>query len=281
MARRAQPTSFPHPVVGIGDDVRGMLRCNAPDFDFGVDSTTVYLNELEITNSTIGRLIQDKEAAFTIRISCGATYYRESFQTHEAQLQILLPSAKLVGDVELQVRICALRKIESYRPEGLHPDYGDRSFSVQVGDLLAIGDDFAIRADKQFDPLAADIPSIMRVVRGKFDKGPFLVNFDTDQIVISLSAEDHERYGIASSVAPGVIHAAIVLPVLCEAIVRVRKPTDQDDMVAEMRWFQRLEAMLEARRIDVDESPVVAAQRLLEAPLKRALDDILKGREDD
>lgn len=281
MARRSQPTSFPHPVVGIGDDVKGELRCNAPDFDFGVDTTTLYLNGLEVTNPTIAGLVRNKEAAFTIRVSCGATYYRESFQSHDAQLQITLPAAKLLGDVELQVRVCALKKLEGYRPEQLHPDYGERSFSVQVGDVLAVGDDFAVRAEKQFDPLAADIPSIMRIVRGKRDKGPFEVNFDTDQILIYLSVEDHDLYGLASNVAPDVIHAALVLPVLSEAIARVRRRSIEDDMMTGLNWYRRLDAMLEARRIDEDESPMLAAQKLLEMPLSRALKNILKGSEDD
>lgn len=279
MARRSQPTSFPHPVVGIGDDVRGELRCNAPDFDFGVDTTTLYINGLEVTNSTIAGLVRNKDAAFTLRVSCGATYYRESFQTHDAQTQIALPAAKLVGDVELQVRVCALKKLEHYRPEHLHPDYGERTFTVQVGDVLAVGDDFAVRAEKQFDPLAADIPSIMRIARGQWEKGPFKVNFDADhQILIYLSTEDHDLYGLASNVAPDVIHAALVLPVLCEAITRVRR---EDDMVAGLNWYRRLAAMLEARGIDVDESPMLAAQKLLDMPLSRALKNILKGSEDD
>lgn len=281
MARRSQPTSFPHPVVGIGDDVKGELRCNVPDFDFGVDTTTLYINGLEITNPTISGLVRDKVAAFTLRVSCGATYYRESFQTHDARSQISLPAAKLMGDVELQVRVCALKKIEGYRPEGLHPDYGERSFTVQTGDVLAVGDDFTVRADKQFDPLAADIPSIMRIVRGARDKGPFGVNFDTDQILIELSAEDHDLYGLASNVTPEVLHAALVLPVLCEAITRVRRRSAEDDMMTGLNWFRRLDTMLQARRIDEDESPMLAAQKLLEMPLTRALKNILKDREDD
>ena len=281
MARRSQPTSFPHPVVGIGDDVKGELHCNAPDFDFGVDTTTLHISGLEVTNPTIAELVRNKEAAFTLRIGCGATYYRESFQTHDAQFQITLPSAKLVGDVELQVRVCALKKFERYQPEHLHPDYGERTFVLQVGDVLAVGDDFAVRAEKQFDPLAADIPSIMRIVRGTRDKGPFEVNFDTDQILIYLSVEDHDLYGLASNLAPDVIHAALVLPVLCEAMARVRRRSSEDDMMTGLNWYRRLDAMLEARRIDADESAMMAAQKLLDMPLARALKNILKGSEDD
>ncbi len=281
MARRTQSISFPHPVVGVGDDVSGSLGCNAPELDFGVDSTTLGINGLAVTNPTIAGLIQQGDAAFTLRISCGATYYRETFQTHDAQLQHVLPSAKLLGDVKLQVRVCTLKRIENYRPEGLHPDYEGRSFTVQAGDVLAVGDDFTVKADKQFDPLATNIPSIMRIIRGKHEKGPFQVNFSREQIVIALSVEDHSRYGLASNVAPGVIHAAIVFPVLCEAIARVRNQSDENDMLAESRWFQRLKDMMEARGIEEDESLVEAAQKLLDAPLARALGDTLKGREDD
>jgi len=280
MARRPQLISFPHPVVGIGDDLAGVLRCNAPQFDFGVDLTTLSIDGFEVTNPTIAELVQRKDAAFTVRIGCGATYYRKSLQTHDARLQRILPSTRLCGDVELQVRVCSLKRIEGYRPVGLHEDYGDRAFTVQAGDVLAIGDEFVVRADKQFDPLAADMPSIMRIEKGPFEKGPYKVNFYGKQISIQLSVEDRARYGSVSAIAPGVIHAAIVLPVLCEAIAHVRNRNAQDGM-NDLQWFKRLEVMLEARHIDENESLVVAAQKLLDLPLVRAFDNILKGREDD
>ncbi len=278
MARRSQPVAFPHPVVGLGDDVAGELRCNAPQFDFGVDSTTLSIDGLEMTNPTIAGLIRAGDAAFALRLSCGATYYRDSFQTHGPTLQHVLASESLHGDVELQIRVCALKKIEGYRPEGLHSDYGDRAFVLQAGDVLALGDEFSVRADKQFDPLAGDISSIMRVICGSFEKGPFQVKFPSTQILIELSKEDYKRYGPVSNTSPGVLHSALVLPVLCEAIAYVRNPSAQDEEGAQ--WYRRLRAMLEARRIEEDESPLAAAQKLLDAPFSRALDDVLKGREE-
>ncbi|WP_163999620.1 hypothetical protein [Pyxidicoccus caerfyrddinensis] len=281
MARSLRSISFPHPVVGVGDDVAGTLNCNAPELDFGVDNTTLSIDGLEVTDPTIAVLIQQREAAFTIRVTCGATYYRETFHTHDAQLQHVLPSAKLVGEVKLQVRVCTMRRIDDYRPAGLHPDYEGRSFTVQAGDVLAVGDDFTVHAVKQFDPLATDIPSIMRIVRGSHLKGPFKVNFFLDQIVIALSHEDHARYGLACHIAPGVIHASIVLPVLCEAIWLVQRGAKEDDMLAEAQWFRRLKDMLETRGIDESGSSLDAAQKLLDAPLTRAFADTLKGREED
>jgi hypothetical protein len=281
MARSPRNISFPHPVVGVGDDVAGALNCNDPELEFGVDNTTLSIDGLGVTNPTIAALVQRRDAAFAIRITCGATYYRETFHTHDAQFQHVLPSAKLVGEVKLQIRVCTMKRIEDYRPEGLHLDYEGRSFIVQPGDVLAVGDDFTVHAVKQFDPLATDIPSIMRIVRGNHQKGPFKTGFFQDQIIISLSHEDHARYGFASQIAPGIIHASIVLPVLCEAIWMLWRVASEDDMLAETQWFKRLKDMLEARGIDESASPLDAAQRLLEGPLTRALADTLKGREDD
>lgn len=279
MARRSQAVTFPHPVVGLGDDVAGELRCNAPQLDFGVDNTTLSVDGFEMTNPTIAEFIRQEVAAFTVRVSCGATYYRESITSQGPSLQHILPSARLNGEVEIQVRVCARKKIDSYRPEGLHPDYGERTFVLQAGDVLALGDEFAVRADKQFDPLAADISSIMRVVCGAFDKGPFKVKFPSAQILIELSTEDYKRYGLASNTAPGVLHSALVLPVLAEAITYIRGPSAQDDEGA--LWYRRMKAMLEARRIDDDESALTAAQKLLDAPFSRALENIFQKREED
>ena len=146
--------------------------------------------------------------------------------------------------------------------------------------MLALGPEYSVRAEKQFDPLAADIPSIMRIRRGTHGSGPFEVDFETSQIMITLSVEDHDAYGIASNSAPEVIHAALVLPVLAEAIARVRIRSSEETL-DQLKWFQRLDAMLEARRIEEDESPIQAAQKLLELPFSRALKSILKRNEDD
>lgn len=281
MARNSHPVAFPHPVVGLGDDLSGELRCNTPHFDFGVDNTTLSIDGLEVTNPTIADMVRSQDAAFIARVGCGATYYREAFSAHGPVLEHVIPSAKLSGDVEIQVRVCALKRVDGYRPMGLHPDYGDRSFTVQAGDVLALGDEFTVRAEKQFDPLAADISSIMRVARGDREQGPFRVLFQSNQIRIELSREDYKRYGLASHAAPGVIHAALVLPVLSEAIAHVQNPAEQDEMMAEAKWYHRLKAMLEARRIENDETPLAAAQKLLDAPFSRALDNVLKAREDD
>ncbi|MCY1042595.1 hypothetical protein OV208_14820 [Corallococcus sp. bb12-1] len=281
MARRARPTSFPHPVVGIGDDLKGEVHCNPPDFDLGVDTTSVRVDGLAVTNPSIASLVRDGVAAFTIRVSCGATYYRETFQSRSAQIQFTLPSSTLVGDVEIQVRVCSLQRLERYHPDQLHPDYGDRTFDIQVGDVLALGDDFSLRVDKQFDPLAADIPSIMRIMKGNNVSGPFEVDFWGEQIVVLLPADAHELYGIASNSSPELIHAALVMPVLCEAIRKVRQVSDEEATMVELPWYRRLEAMLEARRINDDESALSAAQKLLDMPLLRSFRSIVRKSEED
>ncbi|WP_163863957.1 hypothetical protein [Myxococcus eversor] len=280
MARRSRPTSFPHPVVGIGDDIAGQLLCNAPDFDFGADTTVVLVDGLVVTNQTIAGLVRDQKAAFTVRVGCGATYYRETFRTHEARLRLTLPSATLVGDVEVQVRVCALQRIEQYGPVQLHPDYGDRTFDVQAGDVLALGADYALRVEKQFDPLAADIPSIMRLQKGKHLSGPFEVNFGGEQIILILSAEDYENYGIASRNEPELVHAALVMPVLCEAIRIIRRRADEDEMMTGLNWFRRLAAMMDARRIDENDEVLTAAQKLLDMPLSRAFKSVARKSEE-
>jgi len=232
-----------------------------------------------MTNPTIDEYIRQGDAAFSIRVGCGATYYREVFKTHEARFEKTLPSATLSGEIEVRVHVCSLKPINPYKPVGLHEDYESRAFSLRASDFLAVGPRFRVQPDKKFDPLAVDVSSIMRIVRGKFEKGPFRVNLDWNQIRVELSEEDHASYGLVSARFPGMIHGALVLPVLYEAIVHMQKPKDEQDMREDLTWFKRLSSLLQTR--DLQREPaLVAAQKLLESPFSRVLADARRELED-
>jgi hypothetical protein len=268
--------SFPHPVLGHNDDLEGSLSPLQVLTESHVDSVVLTIPELAVSNPTLRELIRQRLAAFAVRVQCNSTYFRETWHTHESRLLVVIPSSRLANRVEVSVRIVALVELPHYQPEGLHPDYGEAAFSINRGDVLALGATMVFMADKEFDPLAGAVNSFMRVAKGHFDAGPFMVEFDGELISISVAGLDYDNYLQLRSHAPQVLHSALVLPVLMEAIAVVRLRED----LANLKWAQHLRTMMDANEILAETSPLEAAQKILKSPFSRTCAEARKFAEE-
>lgn len=270
--------SYPHPVLGSGDDVAGEIAPLNLRVDSHADRLVLNAGPLSSTNVTIATLIDQGLATFAIRVHCASTYFRRTWTSSRADVQIVIPASRLAETVKVRLRVIGRSPLESYRPQGLHSDYGDSTFSLESGDVLAEGEEVSFTAAKDFDPLAGAVSSFMRIECGDNDTGPFETRFYQSRILIRLARLDWANYQLIRSTAPQILHCAIVLPVLTEAIQIVR---DQRDEFRDLAWFQKVELMLDAAGISTDEPLLGAAQRLLQNPFSRAGQDAVKLLKED
>lgn len=286
MARSAASVSYPHPVLGIRDDIAGELTWADCEIDCQVEETSIKLGGIAVSNPTLDGLIKAGKAAFTCLVSCTATYFREAQRIAEPGTPLKIRSEKLVGKVELQVMICATEALHGYHPDGLNADFGEASFELNKGDILALAETtYSFFVDKDFDPLESGVSSIVRVRGGGEANGAFKVQFDGDQIELTLSPADWEAYGRYRLQASYVVHAILVTPVLVEAIRFVRSTEVDHEALRSCKWFARLEALLLAHNVSPAVEASVAAQLLLrsagstEGPVTRAFKqlDSLQG----
>ena len=267
---RHDDASYPHPVAGLHDDVSGELTYDA-DVRATSRDVTIALSNLHATNATIAALLRTSHASFTVVVTCPATYYREGVDFYESEHEISIPAGSLLGRVQVDVAVCARTAIDNYRPEGLHADYGATVFRVEEGDGLAIAEPMTFDVEKEFDPLKAPVSSFMRIKRGDFPEGPYRVRYDLERILIEMSHRDWDSYSYLRNHTPQVLHSSVVLPVLAEAVSRVR--TDAD--TRELNWGARVCAMLDAQGIADDEPLVVSAQKLLQEPFPRSAAEVV------
>lgn len=263
--------SYPHPVVGNRDDVPGAA------FQAVIEATSdkdnFYLDlDIHCSSDAISNLVKDKRAAYVVHVECTNTMFREVIRFHEDKRRILIPITKLFDRFEVNVFACALGTISSYSVVGAHEDYGSAAFDLSEGDIIAVADgqEFVVETE---DALVR-VGSIMVIEESKTtDDGPMEVIYNREKITIVLSKRDYAAFRLlkghdhlASTLA-----STIVLPVLVQALSFLKaKPEDAE--FAGLRWHDNLQRRLEKIELaGKDFDVLIAAQTLLDRPVKRAL----------
>lgn len=266
--------TYSHPVLGNGDDFSSQF-----DVAYGVEVSEdkkdwIVGIKVAMNNERLQELIDTGLAAYHLEVECGSTFYRQSFHTNGQTAQFAIPTTRLRGKVQLEAYIVALQHIPEYRPTDSHEDYGSRTFDIATGDIIGVGGSWSFPADTEFDPLRASASSFIKIKRGSKPKGNIESMHSSNEIIIQLPQEDYDRFReLASqkSVAD-ILHAAIVFPVLVEAVQYAQKKHGGDG------YNDRLLAILEQRGL-MKVDAFVAAQEILQSPVSRALSKLQQIKE--
>jgi hypothetical protein len=259
--------SYPHPVVGSRDDVPGAAFQSV--LEMSTDKEAVYIDAaINCSSKTVNDLIKKKDAAFALHVECTNTLYRKAFEFQDSKHRIQIPSDALNDVVEVNTFAIARRPLSGYRVQGAHADYGDATFEVDKGDIIAVGEGRLFDLEAKFDSLRP-IGSIMEIHEAP-EPGdmPMRVDYAQPKIQIVLSQNDFKDYKILKPIE-GVsvaLTTAIVLPVLIEAM-RMAK----DDTYEDLRWVRALQRRMETMGMKPDGEPLIQAQQILELPVRRTL----------
>jgi hypothetical protein len=273
--------SFPHPVLAtFRDDV------DPNDFRLELsvmpDADNYYLDvKFTYANSTISKMVEDGRATHCVHIECRRNYFRQIFNFREKSARITIPATELVGRVEVSGFVKVEKTVSAYSIEGAHADYGDATFHVQKGDLLAVAETSKFDAYMDYDPLK-NVASILNIRCSEdVDEGPMKIDTGDDrQIIVTLSKQDYRRYtDLKANPALGPLLAnQVVVPAILEAVVEIRR-TSEEELEIEMRkkWFRSITKKLEDSGIDPrsNEMPAFeAVQTILRLPLRRSLEGL-------
>ncbi|MFH1310739.1 MAG: hypothetical protein ABIH85_08720 [Candidatus Omnitrophota bacterium] len=266
--------SFPHPVLGVRDDVHG---CHRVEFTIAFSNDVVNM-EVNHTfyNAVLEKLIGEEKAVFCTQIICPKTVYREIKCGKDKKQIIQLEQNDLRGKVTVDFFVIAAENIDTYENDKAHPDYQGFKFSVNKGDVLSVGGSDSFVADKQWQSTKS-VGSFMTIRCGNKTKGPMGIDLTSEsgKIVITLSINDFKRfqiYGQNESYYP-IYHSCIVFPALSYALTAMLSPEGKDQF-EEYLWYQ----MLEERRQTDDKLKVLEwepsgvaeiAQTILGLPIDR------------
>lgn len=275
--------SFPHPVVGNGDDAAGnfspkLVRRNDRE------TLTLQVSELDTENEVLRSLIAEQRAEYVVRVECGASGYRRCFSTKGRSLEIKIQLSELYQEIEVEAGVVATQAIRDYRPASLHLDYGDATFNIEEGDILAVAPGWRLSITTEWDPLRAPVASIMQIVKDVEPEGPADVVLTTNKIQLRVSQNDYEQYLLRKSIAGDLLHATLVFPALVYALSKLEdseRSGDTDD-ISQKKWAIRVRELLKAKDLE-DKDPFTAAQYLIDLPISRSfgrLAELLRGESD-
>ena len=258
--------SYPHPVLGNGDDLGGLFKV---ELTYELSRDDVVLNPaFTLKNAGIEELVKKGKASFDIEVECRSTFYRRSFSTRNQSEKISIPAKLLRERVTVGFSVCADQDIRGYKPTEAHSDFeGAPPFDVEVGDVLAIVGQISFIAEKSFDPLRPPVSSFMSIMEGAHHEGPMQIDYEAEKITIILSKADWKEYLEVRGQKPvqGILHSAIVFPALVDAIHKIESSAAEYE---NMNWYGRLDAIMEAKGLK-DKDPFEAAQKILDNPAAR------------
>lgn len=214
----------------------------------------------------LDELVRTGNASWQLRIQCSRTYMRETLLTNEESLQFRLRGPDYEGLVDIGISLVSKIEIANYQPAHIHTDYLGEHFHVYAGEVLGIGPSFRFHVDKTYDPLKAPVSSLIRIMEGDQKDGAFSLTLDDDLIIVRLSKSDWTEYAGIRDRVPSIVHSAIVLPALTEAIRSLNEHTDT-------LWGGRLKEILENNGVDQN-APLAAAQQILSHPIARTFNEV-------
>jgi hypothetical protein len=255
-----------------------------PHFQTGSkpDADNYYIEaRFEYDNPTLSKLIEAGTATHALHLECKRNFYRNIFTSPKRVQNLTIPASELVGRVEVSGFIKAHAPLTGYQIQGAHKDYGETTFAVQPGDILAVAESQTFDAFTDYDPLRR-ISSILTINRSEdLDEGQMKLDTTGDRIVATLSQKDFDRYTeLKADPKLGPLLAnQVVVPALLEAVHEIGSTQDEEfEVEMHKRWFRSIFKRLEDMGIKIrpqQTPPIEAVQALLKLPLRRSLEGLI------
>ncbi len=270
---------YPHPVLGIKDDVGGDFSCQLT-----VESNREYIilkPIFSIKNEDIERLIQNEEAEICMQIYCRGTLFRHNHRiTDRLSGDVKIEADKLNGETEVDFFVCTKKGYLQYSNSKFNESFNGLNFGLEKGDIIAYGGKGKFFANKSPEQLKA-VSSIMKIKKGKNKEGVFKIEFDDPKFIsLILSSSDFDYYNNLKEYRTyvNIIHASLVVPALVETVHLMENENSGFDEFQENEWYKVLAKILDETKGD---SPLEKVQNLLDLPLNREFLSMIEALNDE
>lgn len=262
---------FPHPVLGIEDDIMGEFSA---ELTFKSDKENITLiPTFRLNEQSIQNLIDNDKAYFLIQVYCSGTMYRQVFKSKSSLPEPLkISSLKLRGEVEVHFFVCAVNDIDNFFSANFNSEYNSTKFSIQKSDLLAYGGKAKFTANKSSEELRS-VSALIRIKNSQKSNHPMWNEYDGEKIEIMLCEEDYGNYQVVlkNKVFHNLLHSSIVLPALIDALYYIDLPEAKE--FDKKRWYKELKRIKSDSKKDHDCFKI--AQNILEQPSERNFNTLI------
>lgn len=270
---------YPYPVLWAGNDdyIKSEFSCDIKILREGKN----FLLEVNfnLLNEKIAELITKGKAEYVVRIECSATCYRRIMKSDKDFLKIYINESHLLGRTVINSYIVVKEKLENYYNDDFNADYNNVSFDLDIGNLLAIGNKYSIKVEKDVDELI-NMPSIFTICRRETIENIGLEpDIYSDKIRIYMNITDYENYSsFKNSTIQDAINLYVLLPTLVYVFDELRYAGIES--FENYRWFISLQNVLKRYSMVLNQDlletkkPMYLAQMIMEMPFSGALNSI-------
>lgn len=269
---------YPYPVLSeMGDDyVDSFFRLEDIKAEKGIREIILKI-KLSLSNTEIQKLIDENKAEYVIHIECSVTCYRTIIRSDDTDIQKKIMEHRLNGKVSICAFIVAKTEISNYSNSKFNEDYGNITFDIHKGNILAIGGQANIEIIKEIEEMGK-IPSVFTICRCAEDSDESMkIDIDGEKISITLNNESFQNYKILVNMPMmlPVFHSMIIVPALIYTLDTLKSEGIED--FEEQRWFKSINKALKQHNCELSSktlekmSSYELALKLLDNPLDKAL----------
>lgn len=277
---------YPYPVLTyFSDDIIGEFSIEDINTFISTDKSKYVISGVaKLLNPTIEELIDSHSAEIILHVECRKTRYRQIFKIcNKSVINCEISSKFLEGNVDIQMIVVSKRRIENYKNSKCHPDFNELTFSIEVGQILAVCTPYKFYAQREPSKVK-DLPSIFSIIKNVADESkPTDYKLNNDRIIVMLSKENYIRYKklMNNSYAQSLLSSMMIVPVL--AIILQSFSTENGMAEYEgTQWLDSIrkridECNLVFENIDWERDSLTVANKLIGDPLSYGLKMLEEG----
>lgn len=236
----------------------------------------IFEYNITLENDELNEMILSGLVEFVFHIECPYTSYRTIKKVKDFTGNFKVYLDKVKESVTINSFIIAKQDINIYSNSKFNADYGNLSFALYKGNIIAIDDSYKIDVPKQDEDLSK-IESIFSISRrAADDSSEIKIELNSGKINLLLNKDDYNNYNnIANnpSFIP-TLQSILIFPALIYAFETLKN--DDNDTYCDYQWyismsktFKKNGSILNKELLE-NKTSFELAQEVLDSPVRRA-----------
>ncbi len=278
---------FPYPILN-NNKMYSQYKTSTLSFQYNEVITDNYfiLEDLQchIESEFMKSLIYDGYAEVICVVECTQTMLRSHYKITDDMNDIKIPLRDLNGKVDISLFIVAKKDIPNFKCSDFLDDYNDYEFFIEKNDIIGVDDGYTGRIEFN-EKDNSNKSSIFLVIKDNgIEDSSMRIELADDKIIITLPEEQWNEYEKTKKIKKfqNLYFAIIAVPALSYALSEMQRTGNPIDHIRiEKSWFNAFCLAYESihgeeltDEIFIQMNPYFEAQRLLNNPVVKALDDV-------
>lgn len=264
--------SFPHPILGLSDDINGDFSLNIDVERSNSNKNIVFtITSLIINNNYFKNLVDTGKASILLKIYCSSTFKTWNFINPGSFFEI--PEDDLFNKIEIETFIICENDIENYKDDTFNDIFENQIFRINKGEIIGLLGKITIPISKEYEMLG--LGNIFNFEADYNSENPISFNINSDKIIIKypVSITGEHAPSALFNKAPYTAYNIFIIPALIE-VFRVMSISSELSNVEGYEWYYVLNQLLPLD--DRSDDPFANAQLILnkEIPMLKAFEEL-------